>query len=319
MRIFSKSDIAKLAPHGEVVEALREAFRGTFHTPPRHHHIIERDGADTATYLLMPSWTEMREGGRNGYVGLKTVLVLTDNARRGWPTIQANYLLQSGESGETLALMEGREITARRTAAAAALAADYLARKDAANLLMIGTGTLAPHVVAAHAAVRPIRTVQLWNRSRAKAEALGERLSASGLDVSIPSSLEVAAGEADIISCATTSTTAILKGQWVRPGTHIDLMGAFRPDMRETDSEAVRKARVFVDTREGAASEAGDLLQAEAEGAFSMNSIAGDLTELARGIVSGRESDAEITLFKSCGTAIEDLATAIMIYEKPSA
>jgi ornithine cyclodeaminase len=315
MRIYSRAEVAEKAPYRAIIEALRAAFRGTFHTPPRHHHPIARPNADTASLLLMPAWTEMREGEEKGYVGLKTVMVVTDNAERGQPTIQAQYALFSGTTGETLALMDGKEITARRTACASALAADYLARPEARTHLMIGTGTLAPHVMAAHAAIRPLTRMLVWSREPAKARALAARTALPGIEIVPTESLAEAAAEADIISSATTSREPILRGAWVKPGTHIDIMGAFRPDMRETDGAAVGKARVFVDTREGAQTEAGDLLQAEAEGHFAMSRVAGDLADLARGAVKGRASPGEITLFKSCGTAIEDLATAILIYE----
>ena len=121
-------------------------------------------------------------------------------------------------------------------------------------------------------------------------------------------------GEADIISGITSSTKAIIKGAWLKPGTHIDLAGAFIPAMRETDAEAVARARVYVDTRDGAGAEAGDLIQAKAEGQFEFDRVQGDLFELSRGTKMGRKTDAEITLFKSCGTALEDLATAQMVY-----
>jgi ornithine cyclodeaminase len=250
-----------------------------------------------------------------GYAGLKSVMVLPDNPQYGRPTVQAAYLLVSLASGEAVALMDGTEITLRRTAAASALAADYLARREAATLLMVGAGALAPHVVRAHASVRPIRRVLIWSRTRAKGEALAERLRGEGFDAACPDVLSEAAGQADIISCATTSSVPVIRGQWIRPGTHIDLMGAFTPAMREVDGEAVAKALVFVDTYEGAMGEAGDLLQAIEEGLFSRERIEGDLAALCRGTARGRRTAADITLFKSCGTAIEDLATAIMVYE----
>jgi ornithine cyclodeaminase/alanine dehydrogenase-like protein (mu-crystallin family) len=316
MLIVSKEELVRKAAHADIIEALREAFRGNFIAPPRHHHRIERGSLAEATFLLMPSWTEWRAPDGGGYAGLKTVMVFPDNPQRGRPTIQANYLLYSIASGETLALMDGTEITVRRTASASALAADYLARTDAKTLLMIGAGALAAHVIKAHASVRPIRRVLLWSRTSAKAEKLAEDLLQQGFEAQCPASIEAAIGEADIISCATTSTEPIVRGKWVKPGTHIDLMGAFKPNMRETDGEAVGRARVFVDTYEGAMSEAGDLLKAIEERFFSKECIQGDLSALCRGTVKGRRTRDEITLFKSCGTAIEDLATAIMVYEK---
>ena len=305
MRIFSRADVARLAPHGDVVEALREAFRGDVMAPPRHVHVIERPGAEPLLNLLMPAWTQ----SHGGYAGLKTVMV------GGEPTVQANYLLTKLSNGETLAVMDGAEITARRTAAAAALAADYLARRDASRLLMVGAGVLGPHVVRAHASVRSIQDVAIYNRSRAKAASLADELNRDGFHAYVVDDLEKSAGTADIISCATTSTQPIIHGAWLKPGVHVDLMGAFRPTMREVDGEAVKRARVFVDTHEGAHSEAGDLLQAVNEGYFNMDLICGDLAALTRGEIEGRHSDDTITLFKSCGTALEDLATAIMIYE----
>jgi ornithine cyclodeaminase/alanine dehydrogenase-like protein (mu-crystallin family) len=316
MRIVSKVELAQKAGHADAIEALRKAFRSDFIAPPRHHHAIGRGSGEAASFLLMPSWTEWRNDSEGGYAGLKTVMVLPDNPNYGRPTVQANYLLFSIESGETLALMDGTEITVRRTAAASALAADYLARSDAATLLMVGAGALAPHVVRAYASIRPVRRVLVWNRSRPKAETLARDLRLAGFSAECPAAVEEAVAQADIISCATTSREPIIRGKWIKPGTHIDLMGAFKPEMRETDGEAVGKARVFVDTYEGAMSEAGDLLQAIEEGFFSKERIEGDLAGLCRGAAAGRRTAEEITLFKSCGTAIEDLATAIMVYEK---
>jgi ornithine cyclodeaminase len=213
-------------------------------------------------------------------------------------------------------MMDGTELTRRRTAAASALAADYLARKDASTMLMVGTGALGAHFVRAHAAMRPIRAVLLYNRSPEKAQGLKAALGRDGFDVSVVSDLEKAMGQADIISCATTSTAPILRGAWLKPGTHVDLAGAFKPEMRETDGDVIARARVYVDTREGAEAEAGDLLQAEHEGKFRMENIQGDLFSLCRGETAGRRSRDEITLFKSCGTALEDLATAILVYSR---
>ncbi len=305
MKIISAIELAKLAPYREIVEALREAFRAEYTTPVRHHHEI----SGTSTLLLMPAWS-------NEWTGLKTVVFKANNAAQGLPTIQASYLLIDNGTGSTVAMMDGTEITRRRTAAASALAADYLARKDAARMVLVGAGALGAHFVRAHAAVRPIRHVAIFNRSPAKAEALAKNLNSDGLKAVAVSNLEAAVREADIVSCVTTSTTPIVKGHWLKPGAHVDLAGAFKPTMRETDGEVVARSRVFVDTREGAEAEAGDLLQARDEGKFDFAAIQGDLFELTRGTAKGRASPAEVTLFKSCGTAIEDLATAIMVYRK---
>ena len=181
---------------------------------------------------------------------------------------------------------------------------------------MVGTGALSSHFVRAHAALRPIRQVALYNRSAEKAKGLAAELAGDGFEVSVVRDLENAVREADIISCATTSSEPIIRGEWLRPGTHVDLAGAFKPTMRETDGDVLARARVYVDTREGAEAEAGDLLQAAQEGKFRMENIQGDLFDLCRGKTAGRRSAEEITLFKSCGTAIEDLATATLVYSR---
>ncbi|MFT3988919.1 ornithine cyclodeaminase family protein [Aestuariivirga sp.] len=305
MKILSADDVARLAPYGDIVEALREGFRADINTPVRHHHNI----SESLTFLLMPAWSKQ-------WSGLKTVMFKPDNPAQGLPTITASYLLFDNATAKTVAMMDGTEITRRRTAAAGALAADYLARPDASHLVLVGAGALGGHFVRAHKAVRPITKVSIFTRTPSKAEALAKELKAEGFDAQAVDDLEGAVRSADIVTCVTTSTTPIVKGAWLKPGAHVDLAGAFKPTMRETDGDVVQRARVYVDTRDGAEEEAGDLLQARDEGKFDFARIRGDLFELCRGTVKGRASADEITLFKSCGTAIEDLATAIMVYQK---
>ncbi len=305
MKILSAEDVARLGGYRDIVEALREGFRAGIETPVRHHH----DVSAVSTLLLMPAWSK-------DWAGLKTVIFKTDNAAHGLPTIQASYLLIDQKTGATVALMDGGEITRRRTAAASALAADYLARQDAQVMTLVGAGALGPHFVRAHAAVRPVKRVFIYNRSIAKSESLAAELAHDGFEAHSVTDLEHAVRQSDIVSCVTTSTAPIVKGAWLRPGTHVDLAGSFKPTMRETDAEVVARASVYVDTRDGALAEAGDLLQARDEGKFDFADIRGDLADLCGGKVKGRASADEITLFKSAGTAIEDLATAIMLYQK---
>jgi ornithine cyclodeaminase len=305
MKVISAAEFAELASYGEIVEALREGFRADYTTPVRHHH----ETSAVSTLLLMPAWSK-------AWTGLKTVVVKTDNAVMGLPTVQASYLLIDNATGAAAAMMDGTELTRRRTAAASALAADYLAARDAASMALVGAGALGEHFVRAHASVRPIRRVSIFNRTAAKAESLAAKLRKLGFDARAVSDPEPAVRDADIVSCVTTSTAPIVRGAWLKPGAHVDLAGAFKPTMRETDGEAVARARVFVDTRQGALSEAGDLIQARDEGKFDFAHVQGDLFDLCRGKVAGRQNAGEITLFKSCGTAIEDLAAAIMVYRK---
>jgi ornithine cyclodeaminase/alanine dehydrogenase-like protein (mu-crystallin family) len=303
MKWISASELAELAPYRDIVEALRQGFRDDIQTPVRHHH----DTSKVTTLLLMPAW------GKE-FTGLKTVTVKTNNPSLGVPTVQGAYLLIDNATGTPVTIMDGTELTRRRTAAAGALAADYLARKDASTLLLIGAGALGKHFAHAHAAVRPIKTVLIYNRTAEKSEALAAELAADGFSARAVTDLESAMAEADIISGITSSNQAIIKGAWLKPGTHIDLAGAFKPTMRETDADAVGRSRVYVDTRHGAEVEAGDLIQARAEGQFEFDRIQGDLFELCQGTMMGRKTESEITLFKSCGTALEDLVTAVMVH-----
>ncbi len=303
MKVFSAAEVAAALPYGKLVETLDKAFAEEVVSPPRHIH----ETAPGDLFMLMPAWSKQ-------WMGLKTLTIKSENPARGLPFIQGNYLLADNSTGAFVASMDGTELTRRRTAAASALAATYLARKDASTHLIVGAGSLALHFARAHASVRPITRTLVFNRTPAKAEAVAKELTSSGRNASVAASLEQAVREADIITCITSSTVAMVKGEWLKPGAHLDLAGAYRPDMREVDGKAVALSRVYVDTREGAGHEAGDLLQAAQEGAFDMNSIVGELADLATGRVQGRKTASEITLFKSCGTAIEDLAAAAQVY-----
>jgi ornithine cyclodeaminase len=225
-------------------------------------------------------------------------------------------LLLDGKTGSPLAMIDGPVLTAKRTAAASALAASYLARSDSERLLMVGTGALAPQLVLAHAAVRPICNVLIWGRSPDKAARLAENLNRANFRVEATDDLEAAARGAHVISCATLSPEPLIQGAWLQPGQHLDLVGGYRPDMRETDDAAIRRARVFVDTRAGACTEAGDIVQPLESGVLAPEDIAADLFELTRGERAGRRFYDQITLFKSVGSAIEDLAAAQLTVER---
>ena len=257
--------------------------------------------------LLMPAW---RAGGA---LGVKVVTVFPDNAARGLGAVQASYLLMDADTGELRAVVDGNELTLRRTACASAMASRYLSRADADTLLMVGTGKLAPHLVAAHAAVRRYSHIRVWGRSAEKAGELAARLGPTCDDVRAVDDLESAVRAADVISCATLSDSPLVEGDWLAPGQHLDLVGAFTPDMREADSAALARATVFADTYDGAFSEAGDIIRAIDDGAITRDDVVADLAELARGEHEGRTSAAEITLFKSVGTALEDLAAAELV------
>lgn len=312
MRVVSADDLRRAFTFPTLIDTLRSAFQSEIEVPVRHHHVIERPGEPPATLLLMPAWTK---GGADGaFAGVKVVSVYPGNSARGLASILGTYILMNGATGAPLAVIDGQALTLWRTAAASALAASYLARDDARRLVMVGAGALAPYLIEAHASVRPLTEILIWNRSAARAEHLAEELQSRAYAVAATRDIEAAVRDADIVSCATLSAEPLIKGEWLKPGAHLDLVGGFTPKRRECDDEAVRRARIFVDTRAGALKEAGDIVQPLAAGIIGEGDIAGDLFDLCRGAVSGRGSGEEITLFKSVGTALEDLAAAMLAY-----
>lgn len=307
MRLVSAQEVAAAMPWQAVIDRIGEAFREGVQAPPRHHHSIERSDGE-ATLLLMPAWQP------EGFIGVKLVNVFPQNAAHGMPAISGIYLLSEGRHGQPLACLDGSELTRRRTAAASALAAQKLARENSKTLLIVGTGKLAPMLIEAHAAVRPIERVLVWGRNPDKARALAADYQ-DRFQTQVVTDLAKAVAGADIVSCATLSQQPLILGEWLQPGVHLDLVGAFKPVMRETDSRCLQRSEVFVDTHAGARGEAGDILQAEEEGAFRMEDIRADLHQLMRGEQSGRSGPEAITLFKSVGASLEDLAAATVVWE----
>ena len=307
MRVVDADTVHALLDYPSLVEALRELFRIGVDRVDRIGLSEPRPQGGQNDWLLLPAW----QFGR--HFGAKLVSVFPGNEAQGLPSILGLYLLFDGKTGAPLAAIDGAALTLRKTAANSALAATYLARDDAAALLMVGAGALAPHLIQAHAAVRPIRRVRLWNRTaeraRAQLAALRADPATAALDIDVAPDLEAAVRAADVISCATMSTAPLVRGAWLAPGTHLDLVGGFRPDMREADDDAVRRARVFVDARFTAVAEAGDIRQPLEAGIIDDAAIT-DTFQLARGERPGRRSAAEITLFKSGGGGHEDLGTA---------
>lgn len=314
MRTVSAAEVDRALDYRRLIERLRQAFRDPCAAPLRHRHALARPSGAEASILVKPAW---RDDGESPIV-VKIVNVFPDNAALGLPSVHGLVAVFDGATGAPLAAVDGQALTVRRTAAASALAADYLAREDAETLLVVGTGRLAPALAEAHALVRPIRRTLVWGRDPAKAEALAARLRAAGRQAEPAPDLARAAAAADMVSAATLAREPLIRGDWLRPGAHIDLVGGFRPDMREADDRVLQRARVFVDTRAGAVAEAGDIAQPLARGAFAEADIEGDLSELCAGAAPGRRSAAEITVFKSVGTAVEDHAAAGLVLEAVS-
>ncbi|SDR60905.1 ornithine cyclodeaminase [Rhizobiales bacterium GAS191] len=314
MRVVTAAEIDAALSFPALIEALRRAFAAKLIAPERHHHLIER-GEETATLLLMPAWTGST--GEPSYLATKLATVFPGNAARGRPSVYATTILLDGGTGEPLAAMDGTRLTLWRTAATSALAASYLARKDASRLTMVGAGALAPFLIRAHCAVRPIREVTIWNHNGARAREVVERMTAEpGFvpQIKVAESLETACREADIVSCATLTRSPLVRGDWLAAGAHLDLVGAYNLEMREADDTALRRARIFIDTQ-AALKEGGDVAVALRDGAIAAAQVRGDLAGLVGGGTEGRSGPSDITLFKSIGAAIEDLAAAVAVWE----
>ncbi|MGJ3701657.1 ornithine cyclodeaminase family protein [Variovorax sp. AFSI2.2] len=308
MKHFDETATREPLAFARLVPALRAAFAAEAHVPPRHVHSIETAGGDKGTVLIMPAWSDA------GFLGIKTINVFPGNSARGLPGLHATYVLYDARTGVPLAMMDGNELTARRTAAASALGASFLARGDARRLLVLGTGRIARLLPAAHASVRPIDEVHVWNHRPESAEALAAQWRAEGINAQAATQLEAAVREADIVSCATLATAPLVRGEWLAPGSHLDLIGSFTPAMREADARCFEGARTFIDTAE-ALQKAGELLDAIAAGTLRADAVQGTLAALCRGERNGRTGSDERTVFKAVGSALEDLTAATLVWQ----
>lgn len=306
LRYFTAGDVHAALDYGSLVEALREAFAAGATAPVRASHAVTPEGD---RLLLMPAWD------RTG-LGIKIVTVFPRNRERGLASVAALYVLMDGTTGHPIALIDGEALTLRRTSATSALASSYLSRADASHLVVVGTGALAPYMAAAHCATRPIERISVWGRSRAAAERTAATLVSQGLPASAVADLANALADADIVTSATTAREPIVRGRLVRNGTHVDLVGAFTPEMRESDDDLVSRAELFVDTFAGASREAGDLVQPMLSGVITRDRIRAELADLVGGRHPGRRAHDEVTVFKSVGTALEDLCAAKLVASK---
>jgi alanine dehydrogenase len=288
-----------------LIGALDNAFRKPHSVPVRQQYRLQpaAKGQSGGTLLVMPAWNT------GGGLGIKIVTVFPDNALRSLPAVCASYLLLDANDGHPRAILDGGELTLRRTGAASALASRHLSSPDSSRLLMVGTGELAPHLIASHVLVRPIREVRIWGRNVGRARALAASLAKADLSVEFTEDLETSTGWADIVSCATLSKQPLVLGAWLRPGQHLDLVGSFTPEMREVDDDAIARSELYVDTRAGALGESGEILGAMARGIIDQTAVRGEFSDLAAGLFE-RSTPRAITIFKSVGTALEDLVAA---------
>lgn len=319
--LFFDADATRSAlAFDRLIPALRERFSGGCEAPARHVHEIVNPlgeaGQDAAgrrvTSLIMPAWIPGK------YYGVKIVNIAPGNARRQLPGLHATYMLFDARTGVPLAQVDGDVITARRTAAASALAGGYLAREDARHLVLVGAGRVASLLPAAWRAVRPIEQVTVWARRTSEAQALVQQLQREGFRASVTEDLATACASADVVSTATLAHEPVVRGSWLAPGSHLDLIGSFTPAMREADDACFENARIFVDTDE-ALQKSGDLLIPMQHGVFTANEVRGTLTTLSKGVATGRKLPGERTVFKSVGNALEDLAAAVLVYESATA
>lgn len=308
MRIFDSNTTAQRLPFDTLIPAIRQMFIDTCVVPRRHIHTLNEREHTTDTLLIMPAWQDGK------YLGIKHVTIFPENAKQGKPGLFSTYTLFDATNGQPLSIIDGDQITVRRTAAASALAASYLAREDATDLLVVGAGNVARAIAPAYAAVRPIRNVSVWNINPEKAERLAQQLCAEGFNAQSVTDLRGAVERAHIVSCATLSQTPLIERTWLQPGTHLDLIGSFKPAMREADDATFSDTSVFIDTTE-ALEKSGDLLSPIQNGRFDPANVRATLDELCRGAHPGRTSNDEITVYKAVGTASEDLAAAILVYQ----
>jgi alanine dehydrogenase len=311
MQVIDADEVRARADLPRLIESLERAFRSDAVIPQRLI-LPMTGGSEDRQFLVMPAFDA------DGSAAVKLVTFIPGNARRGLPTVQATVVAFSSD-GTPVAVLDGTMVTRIRTAAASALASKYLSHADSSRLTVVGTGALAPWMAAAHAVMRPIDCIDVWGRRPERVAATVDAIReivARQITVRAAPVLEESVRAADIVSCATTSPTPLVAGVWLKPGSFVDLVGSFSPATREADDEVVRRARIFVDTFEGALAEAGDLIDPLTRGVISRDRVEGELADLVTGRIAGRRTAEEITLFKSVGTALEDLAAAQFLLAK---
>jgi len=310
MMQVSAEMIESLWEYNEFIPQLKRAFQSDIIVPPRQHYDYESgQGSTKSTLLIMPAWSNKE------YVGIKMVTVSPHNGELDLPSIQGNYTLIEAKNGSVRAQIDAKKLTVKRTAATSALASSYLSKVNSKTLLVVGTGALCPELIKAHCAVRPIEHVFIWGRSFEKACTLAKELKNKDYRITAIEPLEEGVSQVDIISVATLSSEPLVFGKWLQPGQHLDLVGSYRPDMREADDECLMKASIHIDT-ESALKESGDLAIPLAKKVISKTDILSDLFELTRTEATKRISDDEITLFKSVGHALEDLSAATYLINR---
>lgn len=315
MRFFDSSQVHGTLPYASLVPALIDAHHRDVDLSQSLLQTQPSAGGGEDIFLSLPAWQ------RGHAIGSKLVTVFPDNEFNGsgLPSVQAVFVLFDGTNGQPRAVVDGTALTLRKTAADSAAGSHFLAREDCESLLVVGAGALAPHLAMAHLAIRPaIRRVAVWNRTGSRAASMVRDLDLPGIELTAVRDLEAAAREADLITCATMATEPLILGKWLKPGTHLDLVGSFRTDMHECDGEAIGRSSVFVDSPWSALEDSGELVTAFNEGTLSREDIQADLFDLARGKHPGRRSGQEITAYKNGGGGHLDLMVAGILMSEDS-
>ena len=286
----------------DFVNILKEAYAGSYTMPPRKVFLLEESSHDA--FALLPSWND-------NVIGVKSFTYFPHN-EDPYKSLYSKILLFDRKHGEPLALVDGTSVTFFRTAGVSALASQFLSREDSETLLLLGTGNLARFLIRAHASVRPLKKILLWGRTKANAEAVVADMQKALPDIEfvVADDIQTACGQADIVAAATGSPDILVQGDWIKEGTHTDFIGNHHANKRECDTALVVKSKVYLDTYVNCFNEAGEVLVPIEEGVFKKEDVKGELAELCMAKVKGRESDSEITLFKSVGSALSDLVGA---------
>jgi ornithine cyclodeaminase len=313
--VLNQDEVRELLPMGECIEVMEAALasvaRGEVLLPLRQITWLPDGRSALAT---MPAYA-----GHLGAVGVKVITVFPGNEGTELDAHQGAVLLFEAERGRPLLLCDATEVTAIRTAAVSGVATKHLAREDAGDVAILGSGTQARSHLEAMLAVRDVRGVRVWSRTEAHARSFAERESdARGVRIEVAGTAEDAVRNADVVCTTTSSREPVLRGEWLGPGSHVNAVGFSGKAGREVDTEAVKRARLYVDRRESAVNEKGDVVIPIEEGAIGEDHIVGEIGELLIGSVPGRASPDDITLFESAGLAIEDLAAAHHLHVKAS-
>lgn len=312
-RLLTEQQVQSLLPMGDLIAAMEAALArfsaGEVLQPVRSVLTV---GPTKAFFGLMPAYVP-----NPGSLGAKLVTVFADNPAKQLPSHLATILLLDPETGSLQALMDGRYITEARTAAVSAVSARFLAKRDASTLAIIGSGVQARSHLEAFAEVRQLKEVRVWSpRAASRERFVGEMTGQVPVLVRATDTAEAAVRGADLIVLATSSTTPVIKDEWVGAGAHVVSVGACRPDQREIDPALVSRARFFVDSRAAALVESGDVVMGLAAGLFSATHIRGELGEVVLGRVEGRPADSDVTIFKSLGMAVEDVVAADLVLRR---